>query len=416
MSPVDPSEQFYQTPNTVEEEAQSAGVDLPLTKARRVAWNQAISSLLIFSMVMSLALYLVLQENPVKRISDKEKTKIEEAKALEESDTEEGSAEAEESEAPILAIQLYDGPYILDFLPHTSKKEGLSLFYIFNAESEEPRSDYFVVRKGVMKRTDTDLLERTGLNQRSVLKDAPNYVDEQDADVALSRNDVYLKVAVRHMEALRYEKAKVTLKRLLQNEFTHAQAQRLLLECLIQLEDYDEAISFFERLDELKVLSVEEQSDFGVILATTGRLHDAQKVLERACLLDRNALQPALNLAINSLVLQKWEQATEVLEGVLVQHPQQVDALGHLAYAHMGAKKYETARGVIERYLRLLPDSLEGRLMMAETYGLEEDISQAVLWLKLVRQQLSEAEFEEVIQRPAFGRIANKTRFKELLD
>jgi tetratricopeptide (TPR) repeat protein len=127
------------------------------------------------------------------------------------------------------------------------------------------------------------------------------------------------------------------------------------------------------------------------------------------------AVDASLNYAINSLVLSQWDRAIEVLEDLLERYPNHVDAMGHLAYARLGAGQYGAARAVARRYLSLEPDAIEGRVIMAQTYAMERDISQALLWLKLVHQEVRPAEFRALVKQPAFKRIQEHPEFQALL-
>jgi tetratricopeptide (TPR) repeat protein len=114
--------------------------------------------------------------------------------------------------------------------------------------------------------------------------------------------------------------------------------------------------------------AVDEHIAIAEELNKKGHLAEALQVLEKGLKIDPKSSRLRVHIARVHLVQKNFEKAVHALEEAVHQVPNDLEILGRLGEAYLGARRVEEAEAIFKRLLELNPQDEESRLQMGRVY------------------------------------------------
>jgi len=122
--------------------------------------------------------------------------------------------------------------------------------------------------------------------------------------------------------------------------------------------------------------------EFAKLEASNNNSRKMVELLEAAVETNKNALDPRVILARHYVTQQQGQKAVDVLDGIGVQHGQEVSVLSVRVRASLLLKDYTSAKTAIESLIKIQPEVADWRFLLAQLFTATGDAERAVSELK----------------------------------
>ena len=154
----------------------------------------------------------------------------------------------------------------------------------------------------------------------------------------------------------------------LRDSADNSTVQSLLATAYSRKKQYAQAEDCYRRTLQLDPRNFAARSGLGALLASTGRLKDAVKELQKAARLNPGSAGIWLQLGTALQNQGRHAEAISALQNAVVLNPKSVQAEFSLGISEMNLRQYEAAIAAFQKASWLAPDNYEAQIWLANAY------------------------------------------------
>jgi Flp pilus assembly protein TadD len=188
-------------------------------------------------------------------------------------------------------------------------------------------------------------------------------------------------------------------------------ALRMLGVVYTQRGQFDQAIAYLERALKAEPFNVEIYINLSTAYMQKGQYDKAEELLKTALQLSPGYRVAYLNLGMLALLRGSFDAAADYLEQAIEQVPNDPPPRNNLAVALIRLGRFDEARTHLQYLVDTFPELPNPYFNMAITYVLENNLAEAMQWIRrgaqhcsplACRQYLADADFDAIRGTPEF--------------
>ena len=224
-----------------------------------------------------------------------------------------------------------------------------------------------------------------------------------------------LRLANEYLQARELDRAEEEARKALQIWPGMNAALRLLGMVYTQRGQFDQAIAALEKARQSDPFSPETYNNMAAAYLQKRRFDQAEELLLTCLQIRPDFALGHLNLGLLYVLWGRYAQAIEHLEQAHQQMPENPSVLNNLAVCFIRLNRLEDARARLKTLLAARPGTGAAYFNMAITYALEQNVAEAMNWIRQGAAHSSPAECQTFLSDPDFDRLRGVPDFQQFV-